>query len=86
MMRLGAAQADQWPLQINSSEWKNKTWDMLVQLPGWVGDARPDDDVGVLEIGAAAPLKPGRIYCHGIASEQESRNTSLVYIAGSEAV
>lgn len=62
MLRLGAARADEFPLQIISSEGEKKTDEVLEQIPGWIGDARPDDDVGVMAIGAAAPLKPGRKY------------------------
>ena len=62
MMRLGAAKADELPLQLLSSEAKEKTRTMLERMPGWVGDARPDDEVGTLAIGATIPLKAGRRY------------------------
>lgn len=62
MMRLGAARADELPLQVISSEGKEKTRAMLERMPGWVGDARPDDEVGALAIGATVPLKAGRRY------------------------
>lgn len=65
MMRLGAARSDELPLQIISTEREEKTRAVREQVPGWVGDARPDDDVGVLAIGATAPLKPGRRYRQG---------------------
>ena len=62
MMRLGAARADELPLQVISSEGKEKARTMLERMPGWVGDARPDDEVGTLAIGATVPLKAGRTY------------------------
>ena len=62
MMRLGAARADELPLQVSSSEVKEKTRAMLERMPGWVGDARPNDEVGTVEIGATVPLKTGRRY------------------------
>ena len=62
MMRLGAARADELPLQVISSEGKENTKAMLKQMPGWVGDARPDDEVGAVAIGATVPLKAGRRY------------------------
>lgn len=62
MMRLGAARAEEFPLMISSREGKRETEEVLGQIPGWVGDARPDDEVGVLAVGAIAPLRPGRKY------------------------
>ena len=62
MMRLGAARADELPLQVISSEGKEKTRNLLERMPGWVGDARPDDEVGVVAVGATVPLKAGRRY------------------------
>ena len=62
MMRLGAARADELPLQVSSSEVKEKTRGILERMPGWVGDARPDDEVGTMAIGATVPLKAGRRY------------------------
>ena len=62
MMRLGAARANELPLQVISREGKEKTRAMLERMPGWVGDARPDDEVGALAIGATGPLTAGRRY------------------------
>ena len=62
MMRLGAARADELPLQVSSSEVKDKTRATLERMPGWVGDARPNDEVGTVAIGATVPLKTGRRY------------------------
>ena len=62
MMRLGAARADELPLQVISSDGKEKTRAVLERIPGWVGDARPDDEVGAVAIGATVPLKAGRRY------------------------
>ena len=62
MMRQGAARADEFPLHIISSHGKERNVRMLEQMPGWVGDAKPDDDVGLLAIGAETPLRPGRRY------------------------
>ena len=62
MMRLGAARADEMPLQVISSEGKENTKATLERMPGWVGDARPDDEVGAVAIGATVPLKAGRKY------------------------
>ena len=60
MMRLDAARADELLLQVISSEVK-KTRAVREQMPGWVGDARPDDDVAVLTIETIAPLKSEEI-------------------------
>lgn len=62
MMKLGAARANELPLQVISREGKEKTRAMLERMPGWVGDARPDDEVGALAIGATGPLTAGRRY------------------------
>ncbi len=62
MMRQGAARADEFPLHIISPLGKEKNIRVLEQMPGWVGDAKPDDDVGVLAIGAETPLRPDRKY------------------------
>ena len=62
MMRQGAARADEFPLRIISPHGKERDMRVLERIPGWVGDAKPDDDVGVLAIGAEAPLRPGRRY------------------------
>ena len=62
MMRLGAARANDLPLQVSTDEAKEKTRAMLGEMPGWVGDARPDDEVGAVAIGATVPLKAGRRY------------------------
>ena len=62
MMRLCAARADELPLQVISSEGKEKTRTLLERMPGWVGDARPDDEVGAVAVGATVPLKAGRRY------------------------
>ena len=62
MMKLGAARADELPLQVISSEGKENTKATLERMPGWVGDARPDDEVGAVAIGATVPLKAGRRY------------------------
>ena len=77
MMRLGAARAWELPLQINSSGGERDTQARLEQMPGWVGDARPDDeDAGVLALGAFAPLKAGRNYVDG-SMVGKSRSNSL---------
>ena len=62
MMILGAARAHELPLQVISSEGKESTKAMLGRMPGWVGDAKPDDEVGAVAIGATVPLKAGRRY------------------------
>ena len=62
VVRLGAARADELPLQVISSEEKERARTMLEQMPGWVGDARPDDEVGAMAIGATVPWKAGRRY------------------------
>ena len=62
MIKLGAARADELPLQVISSEGKEKTRAILERIPGWVGDARPDDNVGAVAIGAMVPLKAERRY------------------------
>ena len=61
MMTLGAARADELPLQVVSSEAK-ETRTLLERMPGWVGDARPDDEMGAVAVGATVPLKAGRRY------------------------
>ncbi len=62
MMRLGAARAPELPLQIGSHEAEEEARRVLERMPGWVGDARPGDDVGVLAIGATEPLRSARKY------------------------
>ena len=62
LVRLGAARPDELPLQVISSEEKERVRTMLEQMPGWVGDARPDDEVGAMAIGAIIPLKARRRY------------------------
>ena len=56
IMRLGAARANELPLQVILSEVKDKTRAMLEQMPGWVGAARPSDEVGTMAIRATVPL------------------------------
>ena len=56
IMRLGAARANELPLQVILSEVKDKTRAMLEQMPGWVGEARPSDEVGTMAIRATVPL------------------------------
>ena len=34
----------------------------LYAIKGWVGDGNPKNDMGVLAVGAEAPLKAGRRY------------------------
>ena len=63
MMRLGAARADHFPLQIASTaEEKERVDKLLEQMPGWVGDATPDAPVGALALGSPAPLRANRLY------------------------
>ncbi|KAI9851606.1 MAG: hypothetical protein M1838_003200 [Thelocarpon superellum] len=59
MMRIGAANAEDLPLLLGDGE---RTMRVLGALRGWVGDAEPDAEVGRLEVGAAAPLRPRRKY------------------------
>lgn len=66
MMRLGATRADELPLMINSPAEEKKMRSVLENMPGWVGDGKPDDeDAGVLALGASAPLRSGRHYLVG---------------------
>lgn len=58
MMRQGAARANELGLQVGDGEAKQ----VLEKMPGWVGDAAPGEEVGVLAIGAEAPLRRGRKY------------------------
>lgn len=68
MMRLGARRADILPLMINSPAEEKKIRSVLENMPGWIGDGRPDDeDAGVLALGALAPLRPERPYLLGVA-------------------
>ena len=62
MMMLGAARVDELPLLINSSEGERETRGVLENMPGWIGDAAPQQDVGVLDVGAITPLRRGRKY------------------------
>ena len=62
MMRLGAARADELPMRVVSSEGIVETRTVLEKMPGWVGDAKPNDEVGALAVGANAPLRVGRRY------------------------
>lgn len=61
MMRHGAARADKFGLQV----WEEEAKQVLETMPGWVGDAAPNEDVGVLAIGANTPLRKGRKYIRG---------------------
>ena len=61
MMRHGAARADKLGLQV----WEAEAEQVLETMPGWVGDAASDEDVGVLAIGAEVPLRKGRKYFGG---------------------
>lgn len=61
MMRQGAARADRLGLHV----WEEEAKQVLETMPGWVGDAAPDEDVGVLAIGAKTPLKKRRKYIRG---------------------
>ncbi len=61
MMRQGAARADELGLQVSEGEAKR----IFETMPGWLGDAAPGEDVGVLAIGAGAPLRKGRGYLGG---------------------
>lgn len=61
-MRLGAARAPELPLQVLSSVEQGKGRSVLERIPGWVGDARPKDELGVLAVGASEALKRGRKY------------------------
>ena len=51
MMKLGAPRADELPLQVICSEGKENTKAILERMPGSVGDARPDDEVGAVRLG-----------------------------------
>ena len=62
MMKLGAARADDLPLEIETSS--EKVAEVLERIPGWVGDARPEESVGLLALGAATSLKAGREYVY----------------------
>ncbi len=73
MMRQGAARADELPLHIILSDGEERTRAVLEKMPGWVGDATPDNDVGVLAIGATAPLRPGRKYRGPLKPSQSLR-------------
>ena len=49
--------AEQVPLQIDND---SEMLEVLYAVKGWVGDGSPKNDVGVLAVGAEAPLKAGK--------------------------
>ena len=63
MLRQGAARADDLLLQIIHPGKDDNFRTVLEQMPGWVGDAAPEREVGVLAVGASTALKSGRKYC-----------------------
>ena len=65
MMRIGAARAQELPLRVLSSKEEEKARAVRQLMSGWVGDARPGEDMGVLALGATAQLKAGRGYLPG---------------------
>ena len=69
MMRQGAARAHELGLQVGDGEAK----EALMKMPGWVGDAAPNEEVGVLAIGAEAPLRRGRQYVHSFGNVKDER-------------
>lgn len=69
MMRQGAARAHELGLQVGDGEAK----EALMKMPGWVGDAAPNEEVGVLAIGAEAPLRKGRQYINSFGHVKDER-------------
>ena len=69
MMRQGATRAHELGLQVGDGETK----EVLMKMPGWVGDAAPGEEVGVLEIGAEAPLRRGRKYANSFGNLKDER-------------
>ncbi|MCJ1392786.1 hypothetical protein MMC18_005657 [Xylographa bjoerkii] len=59
MMRLGAALVDQVPLMVGLEPDKIRVLD---EIPGWVGDATPDEEAGTLHVGALGEIREGREY------------------------
>ncbi|MCJ1377756.1 hypothetical protein MMC17_000852 [Xylographa soralifera] len=59
MMRLGAALVDKVPLSVCLDPDKIKVLD---EIPGWVGDATPDEEAGMLHVGARGEIKEQREY------------------------
>ena len=46
--------AEEMPLQVDND---SKIFEVLYAIKGWAGDGSPKNDVGVLAVGAEAPLK-----------------------------
>ncbi|MCJ1322281.1 hypothetical protein MMC15_007629 [Xylographa vitiligo] len=59
MMRLGAALVDKVPLMVCLDPDRIKVLD---EIPGWVGDATPDEEAGMLQVGARGEMKEQREY------------------------
>ena len=57
MVKLGAHYADRLDV-ANEKEWET----VINSLPGYIGDANPESDVGKMEFGATAPLETMRKY------------------------
>lgn len=58
MMRIGATVGEDLRLRAG----KEKRLNVLDEIPGWVGDAQPESDLGRLELGAVGRLRVGRKY------------------------
>ena len=58
-MRLEAAMAEEVPLQIDND---SEMLEALYAIKRWVGAGSPNNDAGILAVGAEAPLKAGRGY------------------------
>jgi hypothetical protein len=58
MMRIGATVGEDLRLRAG----KKKRLSVLDNIPGWVGDAQPESEVGSLELGAVGRLRVGRKY------------------------
>lgn len=56
--RLGAQSMDKLPMGLRKSE----NVKALDELPGFIGDASPEEDVGALAMGAQSPLAKNRAY------------------------
>ena len=70
MMRMGTVQADELPLEIETDS--RKATEVLERMRGWVSDARPEERIELLALGASTPLKAVRESAYASSDEVTS--------------
>lgn len=59
MMRIGATITDKFPLLLS---WNKDRINVLDKIPGWIGDQLPEENIGMLGLGAPHGLRRDRKY------------------------